>query len=262
MAIRATTALVNKLAQQHGIWESIRDMQIFVYSGSQPADPDAIPTGNNLLVFTLDGNAFVAGTEAFATIVFSGATGSLDTVTVGGLAYNLLSASLPIVSGDLGTSADNVAADINARPNPFGVTAISDGVDTVTLTLPGWLGQIGNSFALATTETTVTVVADATFAGGVEAVNGMTFDFPAASGVISKPISEAWQGVGAVAGTAGWFRAVAGGASVSGSGLTEIRFDGNIATSGGDLTMGTLTVEVGAIEAVSSLTVTQPKSAT
>ena len=260
MAIRPTVALANLLNQGYGLRDLLRDMTIYGYSGSQPVTADTAPTTSPLVIFTLAKGAFTGPTRASATIVLSGTTGTIDTIKVGGAAYNLLSSAVAVTSGDLGTSADNVAANINARENPNNVVAVSDSVDTITLYLPYWYGALGNGLTLATTQTTSTVTPASTFTGGVTAVNGLNFSFPAALGVIDIPSGESWSGLGLLAGTIGWFRAVRGGSLVAGSGATEVRFDGSVATSGGDLSTGSLAIEVGAEQVITSLTITQSSS--
>jgi hypothetical protein len=94
---------------------------------------------------------------------------------------------------------------------------------------------------------------------GTTALNGLNFEFPAATGVISKPVGENWKGLGLNAGQAGWFRIVAGGSTVSG-GAEDIVLDGNISTSGGDINAGALTIQVGAEQVFGSLTITVPQT--
>jgi len=83
---------------------------------------------------------------------------------------------------------------------------------------------------------------------GVVSVNasgtGLTFDTPTA-GTLSKLPSEVWQMTGTVAGTAGWFRFFAAGGNPAISSTVEVRLDGSIATTGGDLNMSNVHVTVG-----------------
>jgi hypothetical protein len=187
--------------------------------------------------------------------------GTLDTVTVGGMAENLLAAAVAISSGDLGGSADLVAASINSQDNFLHIVAVSDSVDTVSLYQPYHAGAQGNGLTLAITQTTATCSNDASFASGVDAVNGMTFEIDSETGRIDKPDAEVWQGTGIVAGTAGWFRAVAGGSDPADPSSSRISFDGTIASSGGDLEMGSLSVAVGGVQTVASLAIIMPQSA-
>lgn len=269
MAIRLSSAFVNKMAQGFGLRDLLRDARIYVYSGLQPATANTAPTGTQLVVFTKDGGAYTPPVKSKAKITLSGASGTIDTIKVGGMAYNLLSAAVAVDSGALGVSADAIAANINARENPLNIIATSDSVDTVTLHAPYWLGALADGLAVATTQTTSTVTinggSSATFGGtgspgaGTTALNGLNFDFPAATGVISKPVGENWKGLGLNAGQAGWFRIVAGGSAVTGS-ADDIVMDGNISTSGGDINAGSLTIVVGAEQVFGSLTLQLPQT--
>jgi hypothetical protein len=268
MAIRITTGLANKLAQGYGLRELLRDGRFYVYSGSQPATGDLAPVGTNLIVFTLDGNAYTPPVQSKAKITISGSTGTINTVTVGGLGYNLLSLPVAVTSGSYGLAADALAASINGKDNPLNIVATSDGIDSVTLFTPYWLGAEGNGLTIATTQTSPTVVINAgnsaVFGGtgspgaGVTAINGLNFEYPAVAGRLSKPSGENWRGVGAADGQAGWFRFVAGGSSVSASGATEVRFDGNISTSGGDINAASLIIQAGAPQTFSRFSVYIP----
>jgi len=258
MAIRASQGLVDKLAEGYGLRDLLRDMRFYVYDGTQPATGDLAPTGNNLFIFTLGGNTFTVPTRSNADITCAG-TGTLDTVKVGGIGENLLNAPATITAGDLVTSAANVAAAINAKDNANHIIAVSDGVSKVTLHQPYHMGADGNGLTLAITQTTSTCTNDATFTTGVTAVNGLNMDYPAVDGVLSRPSGVSWKGTVSTAGTCGWFRAVAGG-SLPGDAATRISFDGIIATSGGELDMGTLTVAAASVQTVASFTLTQPKA--
>ena len=94
---------------------------------------------------------------------------------------------------------------------------------------------------------------------GTDAVNGLNFTI-ATNGVLSKSSSTQWSGVAGASGTAAWFRFVAGGSSQDGTTTTGVRFDGNIATSGGDLTLSNLTITQDATQTISAFTVTIPKT--
>lgn len=270
MAIRVSTKFRNKISEGYGVRELLRDGRIYIYSGSQPANADTAPTGTLLATFTLSGGTFTPPVGSAASLTISGSTGTLDTVTVGGMAFDLLGGTpVAITSGSLGTSADNIAAQINATQNPLNIEATSDSVDTITLTCPAWMGANADGLTVAHTETTSTVTVNggssATFGGtgspngGTTAVNGLNFQFPASSGVLSKE-STVWQDTSADnTGTAGWFRFVAGGSLVSG-GTTEVVFDGNVATSGGDLNMTSTSITASSTQTISTFTITFPSS--
>jgi hypothetical protein len=173
--------------------------------------------------------------------------------------FNLLSAAVAWDT-DLTTTAAAVAANINARQNPLNITATAN-VGVVTLSLPFWLGAEGDSLTLVSTETagTTLAVADANFSGGTTAVNGLNFLEAAVAGVLSKE-ATVWQGTGLADGTAGWFRFVAGGSTVSGVSGSDVRFDGSVATSGGDMTISSTDINADAIYTISSGNITEPAS--
>ncbi len=89
---------------------------------------------------------------------------------------------------------------------------------------------------------------------------GVNFDAPVA-GAISKAIAETWSGLALTDGTAGWFRLYEAGDAPGGSSGTASRIDGNIATSGADMNMSTTFIANGAVQTISTFTVTLPASA-
>lgn len=89
---------------------------------------------------------------------------------------------------------------------------------------------------------------------------GLTFEAVAVDGFLEKETTETWSGTAANSGTAGWFRmrlaGDAGGLDVS----TYKRVDGSIATSGGQLNAGSLTVTAGAPFVLTAGGLTLPKA--
>jgi hypothetical protein len=259
MAIRQSAALVNAKVLGFGIREALADGRLYEYSGSQPASADVAPTGTLLAIYTVGGNAYTAPVRSTAKITLGGGSGTIDTITVGGLGFNLLSAAVPF-NATLTQTAVDVAANINARMNPLNIVATSDGADVI-LYLPYWLGALGDGLTVAATSTTLTTSinggSSTAFGGtgspavGTTAINGLNFGEVPSTGLISKT-SATWQATGLATGTAGWFRYVAGGSTVDGVGGTDVRFDGTIAVSGGDMTVGSTTVEANAVYTINS----------
>lgn len=90
--------------------------------------------------------------------------------------------------------------------------------------------------------------------------NGLEFEDDAAAGVLEKAAAETWQGIGiGGGGAAGWFRFYAN-ARTQGASATAVRFDGQCATSGGELTMSSTTIVVGATTTIDTFSVTLPSS--
>lgn len=265
MALRFSTGCRNAIAGGSGWREALMDGRLYVYSGTQPTDADQDVAGTLLATFTLSGGTYTAPVRSQASITLSGASGSLDTVKVGGAGYNLLSAAVSFDS-DLTTTAAVVAANINARQNPLNITATSSAA-VVTLSLPYWLGASGDGLTIAATATTLGASVNggtsAAFGGtgspsaGTTAINGLNFQHPAASGVLSKE-TTVWQATASSAGTAGWFRFVAGGSSVSGISTTDVRFDGSIATSGGDINIASTAIALSSVQTINTFTITIP----
>ncbi len=91
-------------------------------------------------------------------------------------------------------------------------------------------------------------------------VTGLTFEASATDGQLEKNSSEVWSGVGIAAGTAGWFRLREAGDAGTASSTTACRLDGSISTSGGDMTIGTLTVAIGAPFVIQAGSFTLPRA--
>ena len=269
MAIRLSTEFRNKISEGYGVREIMRDSRIYVYTGAQPATADSAESGTLLATFTLSGGTYTASTASTAVLVISGSTGSLDTVKVGGALDLLNGTPVVITSGALGTSADNIAAAINGFQNALNITAVSDSVDTITLSCPKWLGADVNDLGCATTQTTSTVTVNggssAAFGGtgataGVSAVNGLNMVFPAVLGVLSKE-ATVWQDSSpGNTGTAGWFRMVPGDSTYTGASVSDVRIDGNVSTSGADLNMTSTAIVAAAVQTISTFTITFPAS--
>ena len=258
MSIRATTALVNAQAQGFGMKELLADFRIYGYSGLQPSIADLEPVGVNLFIVTKDGGVFTGATKAVGTVTLTGAAGQVDSIQLGGMAENLLGEA-QVFATDLTALAVLVAAEINANMNFLNITA-DNTLGVVNLYAPSWQGALVDGLAVASSGSGGITATPADFAGGVTALNGCNFDFPAADGLIGKPPADVWSSTGIVAGTAGWFRVVPAGSAAAGDGAGLVRFDGSLATSGGDMEIGSLAIAVGAVQTVTKLDITMPKA--
>lgn len=87
--------------------------------------------------------------------------------------------------------------------------------------------------------------------------NGLEFETAAADGKLEKASGETWQGVGLVAADAGWFRFFDNNRTM-GDSTTSVRFDGTCRTSGGDMTMSSTTIAVGATNTIDTFSITVP----
>jgi hypothetical protein len=261
--IRYSTALRNAIASGTSLAEALADGRLYVYSGAQPATADTDASGTLLVVFTKGGVTFVAPERASAKITLAGVSGSVDSITVGGLAQNLLSAPVTFdISAS--TTAAAVAANINAKRNAIGITALAVGAD-ITLSTPIHLGAGGAGLGVSVATTTLTAQinggSSTVFGGagapsaGVNASGGLNWKHPAVTGVISKE-SDLWSGIALATGSAGWFRYVAGGSAVNGLSTSDVRLDGNIATAGADLNVSNLNIAAGTTQVVGDLSFT------
>lgn len=85
--------------------------------------------------------------------------------------------------------------------------------------------------------------------------NGLTFA-AASGGSVSK--SGTWSFVGLAKGTAGWFRFKGNGVDEGGASTSLPRLDGSVGTSGANLNLSNISIEVGAPTTIDSFTWTQP----
>jgi len=255
--IRYSTGLRNALAGVNDLAKALANGKLYIYSGAQPTSADTgADAATVLLAFTENGLAYTAPVRASATLTLGGASGSVDTVTVGGSSENLLGAAVDF-SGDLATTTDLVAAAINAYSNKMGITAVSDGASVVTLYGPYDLADECNGLTLAASGTTMTTSVT-NFAGGVAPANGLNLTYPPVTGEISKDL-ETWMGTVLVSGNAGWFRFVAGGSSPNGTTTTDVRMDGLVSTSQ-DMIVTSTSLTKDLVEVFSTFRLTVPAS--
>jgi hypothetical protein len=243
MTIRISTALRNAQAQGYGLGELLRDCVMYLYGVNQAASADDEPAAAPLAAVTVDAATYVPAIPATATLTLAAMAGTIDTLTLGGGAHNYLGGAVTIDEADLPGSLAAVAAAINATCSPIALVAVSDGVDTVTLSAPNWLGAGANGLTIATTQTGAQVtinggsssaIGGAGATAGVNATAGLNFLFPAVGGVLSKN-ADTWQGYADARGLLRSFRMVAGGSAPTGPGASNLRFDGSVGVSGADL---------------------------
>ena len=260
MALTFSTAVRNFVAD-YGSWtHAFNNGRIEIYSGTQPSTTtaDLAPTGNLLCTLTLSGNAKTDEVLASgSTTLNTGASGSVDTLTVNGI--EIMGSSTPF-----NTSLTQTAADIatkcqrNPRNLLFKVTS-AGAVVTITM-LPG-MGAMPNGWVVASTATTITKT-DANMAGGVASINGLSMDV-ASAGVIQKSPLEVWSGVvtGAGTQTAGWFRfkgSVADDNTLDSTNVKWIRMDGTISTTGANMNMSNTSLVNGVTQTLNTFAFTVP----
>jgi hypothetical protein len=227
-----------------------------LYTGAQPANAEAAPTGSLLCTYSLASGALTREVLASGSVALTGgASGSLDTLTVNSV--EIMGSSTPFNTSLIQTATD-IVTKVNNNPKNHLFTASNVGGTSATVTIqakPG-LGSLAN-WTLASTATTITKT-DTNLTGGVTAVNGLNWGVSAA-GVIAKD-SGVWSGVAAASGTAGWFRFEAAVNDAGSLDSTEsvIRADGAVSTSGAELNLGTTVIVSGATQTISSFAVTFP----
>lgn len=254
MTRRLSTGAVNGLAQGMGFGALFNKGSIRIYSGTQPVSADAAVTGTLLGTVTANSAALTQETQATGTVTLAtGASGSVDTVTVGGM--NII----PDGAVAFNASLTQTAADLASAINRNGIyTATSSGAVVTIKPRPG-AGAAHNTYVVTATLTTITA-SYANMSGGVSAVNGLYLGDPA-SGLIQKPAGVVWSFNGVAAGVAGWFRfigSVADGGALLTAAPWLVRLDGSIAVSGGDAALSNITVAIDAPNTIDTFKWTQP----
>jgi hypothetical protein len=257
MALRLSTALRNFMNRDGSLKRAMHGGVIKIYSGAQPANADAAVTGTLLATIT---DASLAHTNevlsAGSVTLTGGAAGSIDTLTVNSV--SIIDAAVPF-NTSLNQTAADLAAKINSSLSTPEYSANASGAVVTIKASPG-TGTGPNGFVVASTTTTLTKT-DANMAGGVAAVNGLKLGSSLA-GVIEKVAGQTWSGVGAAAGTAGWFRFCAAVADAGGldSNAEYIRIDGAISTAGAQINMTNTSISVSATQTVSDFALTLPSA--
>ncbi len=258
MTVRISTGLRNAVAAGYSWRQALANGRLQWYSGSQPTSADDAINGTLLCTFTEASGTFTAETQAtFSVQLTGGASGSIDTLEVGG-AIPLIGAAVPF-NTTLNQTAADLAAAINDYMSVPEFTATAS-TDTVTVSAPWSLGANANSLTWAITVTTITTDAGSgAFASGVTAINGLEFDYPIVSGILPKT-SDIWSGSAAAAGTLGWWRYEADSTDDQGASTAFRRIDGTAGTAGTDMIVGSTAVAAGATQTITGFTLTVPES--
>lgn len=256
MALRQSKGARNFKLQFGSLKQALQNGEIRIFTGTQPASADDAETGTLLVKLTNNGGARTPEVLASGSIELTGGgSGSVNTVTVNSV--NIIPQGAVPFNGSLNQTAVDLAAAINQGLSSPEYTA-SAAAAVVTIKALRGTGVAPNGFVVASTLTTITA-SHVNMAGGVAPVNGLQLGSSLA-GVLSKLVSQVWKGTAVASGTAGWYRHVgsvadAGGADVSES---EIRIDGNIASSGANMNMTNTSVTNGADQTLSSFSLTDP----
>lgn len=251
MTLRFSTAARAGLLQSSGFAGMFNRGSINVYSGIQPATADSAAASTLLGTITASSLPLTQEVQATGTLVITGGTTSVATVTVGG--FNIIPDG-PVLYN---TSTAQTASDLADAINRNGIFSAVVAGSTLTLKpIPG-AGAAYNGLTLTSTGSVTATYGGGTVSGGVNSVNGLIFGNPA-TGVMGKSASQTWSFNGVAAGTAGWFRLVGSVADGGGISTTAVRMDGSIATSGGDMGLSNILVAIGAPNTVDRFNMTQP----
>lgn len=256
MPLRFSTGLRNYLGKEGGVKQALNNGKIFIYSGAQPASGDDAAPGTLLAIITKSSGTLTEEVQAVGSVALTGGgSGSVDTITVNGV--SILPAAVPFNS-TLAQTATDVATAINNNPQNLLFIASTGGTPTISIKARLGLGALANAWVVASTATTITKT-DSNMAGGVTAVNGLTFGDATAGTLVKNPL-ETWTGLGIAAGTAGWFRFEGSLADTEASDTAGAfnRLDGNISTSGANLNMSSTTIAIGATQTISTFNLTIP----
>jgi hypothetical protein len=253
--LRLSTGARNAQVSGLGLTGVFNRFFIQVWSGSQPANADAASTGATLLGVASQ-NSQTPAYEIPATgsiTLATGAAGSVNTVTVGGL--NII----PDGAVPFRTSLAQTAADLCDAINRNGMMIATVSGAVVTITPRPGAGAALNSAAVTATLTTLTATY-ANISGGANGANGLILGAPTA-GVANKSDLQTYSFLGLAAGTAGWFRMI-GAAGDSGLAVSAApwlaRIDGSIGVSGADASMSNLAVQVGVPNTIDVWSLTMP----
>jgi hypothetical protein len=251
MTLRYSDAARNFMAALGSYKDAFHNGKIEIYTGGQPATANAAVTGTLLCTITNGSAARTAEVLSTGNVTLTGGgAGSVDTMTVNSI--DILGGSVPF-NTSLAQTAIDVAAKINAFRGTVRYTAIAVGAVINIYAMPG-TGSSPNGFVVARTSTTITTSV-ANMAGGVTAVNGLLFGgITVTPGLVQKLSTQAWTGVNANSGTAGYYRLYG---SVADAGAldaaaTFIREDGAIATSAVELNMSSTALTAAATTTIST----------
>jgi len=258
MAFNVSTGLENQsynaVRGAIGATYSLQGGWIGIYDGTQPASADAATTGTLLMKITNSSGTFASGvyqTTDDDNVCASQAVTSGVNMTLNGVGAGTLGVGYHVSIASVGTE--------DLRTANFRITGTGNNDEAIVEYIDG-----GNNAVVYTTNCFKTVSEiyprkPAAFSSNVKVGYGITnglYLALAASGAITKHASQTWSGVGIAAGTAGYFRFY-GAASDAGSISTTLpRLDGRIATSGAELNLSNTSIAVGAVQSITSFSIT------
>jgi hypothetical protein len=249
MAVKLSTGLRNAILSGQELRKVFEDAIINIYTGTAPAGADDAATGTLLVTISKASGTVSPGEVSTAkearVQITSHAGAETFSITINGATYTFTNPP------DAGTAADvakALALLVDQNPN---VEAHAAGTDTIYIRSK----IAGLSFTISVGGTGTSVLTDDAVANG----DADTLNLgEAAAGVIQKN-GDVWSGVAVAGGTAGYFRMV----KSDDDGLlsnTRIRLQGNVATSGQEMTLSSTTIALGATQTIDSASITMPAS--
>jgi hypothetical protein len=215
-----------------------------VDSGGVAAADQAL-NGTVLCIISQNGGAVTGEVRAIGSIIVTAGTSGADSIQpkAGGIPL-----CAPVLCGaNTALSAAAIIAAIYANIASLGFTALVDGGNSskVNIYAPVGLGAGSNGLVVTAALTGSAAVTNANFAGGVTAINALSFIGPVAAGQLQAPIGQVWSGTNIATGTARYFRWESDIDDGSQS-IVLRRIQGTVATSGADMNISSTTFAAGA----------------
>jgi hypothetical protein len=248
MAVKLSTGLRNALLNNRTLRQVFEDSIIKIYTGTAPSTADDAETGTLLVTISKASGTVSVGEVSVAKQaklqITSHAGAETFTVTINGTTYTYVN------TPDLDAAGVAGALALLCDADPL-VLAMASGTDTIY-----FRSRVkGLTFTITKGGTGTSTLGDDTVANSRS--DALQFGDPA-TGIISKA-SEVWSGVCVASGTAGYFRIVQ--SSDTGiSSATQVRLQGNVATSGQEMTLSSTSLVSGATQTIDAAAITEPAS--
>jgi hypothetical protein len=249
MAVKLSTGLRNAVLSGQEFRKVFEDGVIKVYTGTAPASADDAATGTLLVTISKASGEVSPGEVSTAkearVQIGSHAGGETFSITINGTTYTFTN------TPDAGDAAAVAAAMALLVDQDTNVEAHAAGTDTIYVRSK----IAGLSFTISVGGTGTSVLTD----DAVANVDADTLNLGAASSGVIQKNNDVWSGVAVAGGTAGYFRMT----KSDDDGLlstTRARLQGNIATSGQEMTLSNTTIALGATQTIDSASITMPAS--
>lgn len=264
MSITRSSGLVDFVASKGSVRQALSNCRIKIFSGSIPTGTGGADTGatvpashTELCSLSLNSGTVVVETLPKWRFTFSGSSGSIDSIKIGGVEQ--LPTPVSYATSVANTAALIVAAINNNGAFPdYTAQVTGAGSDEVAIYGPVSCGSTLNDLVLAVTATTLvpTVINSGNpEVAGIDAENCCNWTYVPSTGQISKE-ATVWSGVIAANGTATWFMIVTDNDNGQGSSTAARRLIGTVGTSGADLNLSSTSFTAGASVSVNSWTLT------